>query len=237
MGETYTPGYLLKMKPKEKLAEMKKTLYEVTELDTPYNWVGDEKDSVTIDTPFGETDILLHYDRNKITSKKKHNESLKHKLNGRFNAKRNVANLFYGDGETFLQNEGNRLLELGWPQARAKWSGKEIFILDNQRSMKTLGEKLAFKKNLSMGQFPPAHLADTLSYIIPREFGGNMKTYAMQPELQNYRSILPGDRRYDFVGEGFSKTKGIARQVAPSKTSFELLPLKKGGRLMVFRPR
>ncbi len=219
------------MKPKQRLKEMQASLYEIITGQTNYSWVNDQKDGAVIETQVGHMNIFLHYNRKGVGS-------LKHQIDASLFNMQNTSNLFYGDGENFLCSENNKLLaNINYKGARNYLARKEQFMLEMQRRAKTKKEEIEFDTNLAVGRFPKLHSSDYLSYIIAQEFGGGIRTYAMRPVFQRYPRIMPEDPRYDFVKEGFAKTKFISQQVSPRANQFELVPVKQNGRLFVFAPK
>jgi hypothetical protein len=225
------------MKPKQKLTNMERVMGDFLNHSTTYYLAGEEKGIITIEGPQGYIDVFLHYQREGIDSRVDYDPSLKHQINKRLNQKRNVANIFYADGETFLRSEKNHLLLRNWKEARMKLTAKEKYILDLQRKCKTERERIDFEDNLIQGYFPTAHPSDILTYFTSQEFGGEIRSYRIQPIFLRYKKATEEDERYDFLNEKLAEQKAIARRAKPSQTDFEFVSLKEKGRLFVFAPK
>ena len=224
------------MKPLERLDEMKEIFLRQLSDNPKYELLRDEKDTLVLDSNLGEINLFMHYKREGLNSGVNHENCLSHKIHQKLYNHENIANIFYGDGQVFFSGAKNYVFSNRKNHAKIRLHQKEMFALDLQQRTKTETERLAFENNVVHGQFPPQHPADSLTYIIPKELGEDLRIYTLTPVLLRYPNITPESKIYDFVNEKFAKEKTLAKPIAPTKNSFELVPLKKGGRVLVFRP-
>ncbi len=228
------------MKPKERLNEMLGNFYDFLNSSNDLTLKSLGKNCVTLEFPRGEVDVFLHYERKGIKSRKRTTKenSLSHQINQKLYSGRNVANIFYGDGVNFLI--GERI----WPlnssvclDGRVTLTSKEKFLLELQKERKTEKERIYFEQQKLKGQNVHNHPADVLTYITSQEFGGELRSYRMQPIFLRYKNLNQEDKKTPFLNERLALTKMLARRAIPSQKEFEFVPIKQNGRLFVLQPK